>query len=102
MRLAASVPDIGWQFENAIYSRGLNYTRTHFAYQRAKEHTLTLTLRGTWCPDQATLPIGAQSISLFGETLLQLQCRDGLSTEVLLEPCEVAETEPEDVPVTTP
>ena len=102
VRLAASVPDIGWQFENAIFSRGLNYTRTHFAYQRAQEHTLTLTLRGTWCPDQATLPIGAQSISLFGETLLQLQCRDGLSTEVLLEPCEAAEAETEDTPVTSP
>jgi hypothetical protein len=102
VRLAASVPDIGWQFENTIYSRGLSYTRTHFAHQRAKEHTLTLTLRGAWCPDQATLPIGARSISLFGETLLQLQCRDGLSTEVLLEPCEVAETQTQDPPVTTP
>ena len=102
VRLAASVPDIGWRFENVIASRGLAYTRTHFTYQRAKEHTLRLTLRGTWCPDEATAPVGTESFSLFGETLLQLQCRDGLSTEVLLEPCGVAETETQDTPVTTP
>ena len=102
VRLAASVRDIGWQFENAIVSRGLSYTRRHFAYQRAKEHTLTLTLRGTWCPDEATAPMGTASIFLFGETLLQLRCRDGLGTAVLLEPCEVDETETQDTPVTTP
>ena len=87
VRLAASVPDIGWQFDNDIVARGLNYTSNHFAFQRAKEHTLRLTLRGTWCPDESTAPIGTESISLFGETLLQLQCQDGLSTEVLLRPC---------------
>ena len=101
VRLAASVPDIGWQFDNDIVARGLNYASSHFAFQHAKEHTLRLTLRGAWCPDESTAPIGTESISLFGETLLQLQCRDGLSTEVLLEPCEAAETEtqaPQDAP----
>ena len=101
-RLAASVPDIGWQFEDTIVSRGLSYTRRHFAFQRAKEHTLRLTLRGTWCPDEATAPVGTESVALFGETLLLLQCQDGLSTEVLLEPCGVDETEPQDAPATTP
>ena len=102
VRLAASVPDIGWQFENTIVSRGLSYTRRRFAFQRAKAHTLRLTLRGTWCPDEATAPFGTESVALFGETLLQLPCRDGLSTEVRLDPCGVAETESQGTPVTTP
>ena len=46
VRLAASVPDIGWQYENEIVSRGLSYASRHFAFQRAKEHTLRLVLRG--------------------------------------------------------
>ncbi len=87
VRLAASVPDIGWEFEDDILSRGLSYARIRFAYQRAKQHTLRLTLRGTWCPDKATLPIGARSVLQRGETLLMLPCQDGLGTEVLLEPC---------------
>ena len=87
VRLAASVPDIGWQFDDDIVSRGLNYASSHFAFQHAKEHTLRLVLRGTWCPDEATAPIGTDSVSFFGETLLQLQCHDGMSTEVLLRPC---------------
>ena len=102
VRLAASVPDIGWRFENAIVARGLTYSRRHFAYQRAIEHTLRLTLRGTWCPDEATAPIGTESVVLIGETLLQLRCRDGLNTEVLLEPCEMSEPETQEAPVTTP
>lgn len=102
VRLAASVPDIGWQFENTIVSRGHSYTRRRFAFQRAKAHTLRLTLRGTWCPDEATAPVETESVALFGETLLQLQCRDGLSTEVRLDPCGVDETESQGTPVTTP
>ncbi len=98
VRLAASVPDIGWQFNNDIVARGLNYTSNHFAFQRAKEHTLRLALRGTWCPDESTAPPGTESISLFGETLLQLQCRDGMSSEVLLRPCGTTEPETQDAP----
>ena len=98
VRLAASVPDIGWQFDDDIITRGLGYASNHFAFQEAKEHTLRLTLRGTWCPDEATAPIGTESISLFGETLLQLQCRDGMSSEVLLRPCGTTEAETEDAP----
>ena len=87
VRLAASVPDIGWQFDSDIVSRGLPYATRHFASQRGREHTLRLVLRGTWCPDEMDTPPGTESIALFGETLLQLQCRDGLGTEVLLRPC---------------
>ena len=87
VRLAASVPDIGWQYENEIVSRGLSYASRHFAFQRAKEHTLRLVLRGTWCFEDAEAPVGTKSITLFGQTLLQLQCGDGLSTEVLLRRC---------------
>ncbi len=90
VRLAASVPDIGWTFEDDIVSRGLNYASKHFAFQVAEEHTLTLALRGTWCPDAAGSPPGTESIHRSGETVLQLQCRDGMSTEVLLQPCETA------------
>ncbi len=90
VQLAASVPDIGWTFEDDIVSRGLGYASKHFAFQVAKEHTLTLALRGTWCPDAAGSPPGTESIHRSGETVLQLQCRDGMSTEVLLQPCETA------------
>ena len=90
VRLVASVPDIGWQFESDIFSRGLSYASSHFAMQRAKEHKLRLVLRGEWCPDELTAPSGAEWISLFGHTLLQLQCKDGLGTEILLRPCAAA------------
>ena len=96
VRLAASVPDIGWQFDNDIVARGLGYASNHFAFQEAKGHTLRLTLRGTWCPDESTAPIGTESISLFGETLLRLECRDGMSSEVLLRPCGTTEPENQD------
>ncbi len=96
VRLAASVPDIGWQFGNDIVARGLGYASNHFAFQKAKAHTLRLTLRGTWCPDESTAPIGTESISLFGETLLHLQCRDGMTSAVLLRPCGTTEPENED------
>ena len=92
VRLAASVPDIGWTFEDDIVSRGLGYASRHFAFQVAKEHTLTLTLRGTWCPDEAGAPPGTESTHDSGETVLQLQCRDGMSTEVVLQPCATADS----------
>ncbi len=91
LRLAASVPDIGWTFENDIVSRGLGYASKHFAFQVAKEHTLTLSLRGTWCPDEAGAPLGIESVHSSGETLLDLRCRDGMSTEVVLQPCATAD-----------
>ena len=95
VRLAASVPDIGWQVDPRIFREGLNYASRHFAFQRAREHTLRLVLRGNWCPDESTAPFGSEWISLSGETLLQLRCSDGLATEILLRPCPTAPAEPE-------
>jgi len=91
VRLAASVPDMGWAFEDDIVSRGLGYASKHFAFQVAKEHTLTLTLRGTWCPDETGAPPGTESTHDSGETVLRLRCRDGMSTEVVLQPCATAD-----------
>ena len=95
VRLVASVPDIGWQFDPRIYRDGLNYASQRFAFQRASEHTLRLVLRGNWCPDESTAPFGSEWISLSEETLLQLPCSDGLATEILLRSCPAAPTEPE-------
>ncbi|MYC65129.1 MAG: hypothetical protein F4X12_02215 [Acidobacteriia bacterium] len=95
IRLVASVPDIGWQFDPRIYRDGLNYASRHFAFQRAREHTLRLVLRGNWCPDESTAPFGSEWISLSGQTLLQLPCSDGLATEILLRACPTAPEEPE-------
>ena len=92
VQLAASVPDIGWTFEDDIVSRGLGYASRHFAFQVAKEHALTLTLRGTWCPDEAGAPSGTESTHDSGDTVLQLQCRDGMSTAVVLQPCAAADS----------
>ena len=91
VRVAASVPDIGWTFEDDIVSRGLGYASRHFAFQVAREHTLTLMLRGTWCPDEAGAPPGIESTHDSGETVLQVQCRDGMGTEVVLQPCAAAD-----------
>ena len=86
--LVASVPDIGWQFDkDEIVSRGLGYASEHFASEEASEHTLRLVLRGTWCFEEMEAPLGTGSIALFGQALLQPQCRDGLGTELLLRPC---------------
>ncbi len=93
VRLVASVPDIGWQFEPRIYRDGLNYASRHFAFQRAKEQTLRLVLRGNWCPDESTAPFGSEWISLSEETLLQLRSSDGFASEILLRPCPAAAAE---------
>lgn len=93
VQIAASVPDIGWTFEDDIVSRGLGYASRQFAFQGAKEHTLTLALRGTWCPDESAIPPGTEFTHRSGETVLEIKCRDGMSTEVLLQACEPAAPE---------
>ena len=101
VQLIASVPDIGLQFENAIVSRSLSHASRHFAFQRAKEHTLRLVLRGDWYADESAAPLpppGLEWFSLFGHALLQLQCRDGLGTEMLLRPCPAIDNGPEPEP----
>jgi hypothetical protein len=88
VRLAASVPDIGWQFGKEIGREGSSYAARQFAIQPARQHTLRLMLRGTWCLEEVTAPPGSRAVSLYDGTLLQLRCSDGMSTEVLLRPCE--------------
>ena len=91
VRLAASVPDIGWRFDSELFSHGLRYASSQFASQLAKKHTLSLMLRGTWCPDETVAPPGTESVTSSGQTLLELQCRDGLGTEVLLRNCGISQ-----------
>lgn len=47
-------------------------------------------MRSTWHPDETKVPLGAEWISLFGQTLLHLPCRDGLGTQILLRECEAS------------
>ena len=88
VRLAASVPDIGWQFDEIIKTRGLNYASRHFKRQAAKVHSLTLELRGTWTIGQG--PESATSEIVGNETIVQMQASDGMSVEILLTPVQVS------------
>ena len=86
VRLGASVPDMGWQFDPAEIERlGLSYTNKQFARQEAAEYTLELVLRGNWC--LAVAPAGARTVFRAGETTLSLECSEGMTTEVSLEAC---------------
>ena len=86
VRVAASVPDMGWQFDPAQIERlGLGYTNKQFARQETAEHNLSLVLRGNWCLRES--PDGANTSFQAGNTTLNLQCSDGMTTEVLLESC---------------
>ena len=82
--LAASVPDIGWQFDSAIVSRGLSYASNHFKRQEAKVHLLELSLRGNWRLAEDVEGVWLHSTSN-GTTLL-LKSTDGLSSLVQLTP----------------
>ena len=82
--LAASVPDIGWQFDSVIVSRGLSYASNHFKRQEAKVHLLELSLRGNWRLAEDVQGVWLHSTS-YGTTLL-LKSTDGLSSLVRLTP----------------
>ena len=82
VRLSASVPDIGWHFENEIRSRGLAYASRHFARQVAKVHSLNLTLRGTWTINEGQQFATAEIVD--GETTIRMQARDGMSVGISL------------------
>lgn len=84
VRLAASVPDIGWTFGATIGQQGLSYTNKQFARQQAKVHDLELVLRGRWQIDQG--PESAASQLVGEETVVSMQATDGLSSEILLSP----------------
>ena len=82
--LAASVPDIGWQFDSEIVSHGLSYASNHFKRQEAKVHLLELSLRGNWRLAEDVEGVWLHSTSN-GTTLL-LKSTDGLSYLVRLTP----------------
>ena len=82
--LAASVPDIGWQFDSEIVSRGLSYASNHFKRQEAKVHLLELSLRGNWRLAEDVEGVWLHSTSN-GTTLL-FKSTDGLSYLVRLTP----------------
>ena len=82
--LAASVPDIGWQFDREIVSRGLSYASSHFRRQEAKVHLLELSLRGNWRLAQDVEGVWLNSTGF--ETTLFLKSTDGLSSLVRLTP----------------
>ena len=82
--LAASVPDIGWQFGREIVSQGLSAANDHFRHQEAKVHILELSLRGNWRLAEDVEGVSLNSTN-HGTTLL-LECTDGLSYRVRLTP----------------
>ncbi len=85
VRLAASVPDLGWQFEDEeIKAKGLSYASKQFARQPATVHSLQLTLRGFWTISQG--PESATAEIVGGETVVRMLVSNGMSTEILLSP----------------
>jgi hypothetical protein len=88
VRLAASVPDIGWQFDEIIQTRGLSYASRQFKRQAAQVHNLTLDLRGTWTISQG--PASATSEIAGDETSVRVQASDGMSVEILLTPVQAS------------
>ena len=86
IRLGASVPDMGWEFDaSEIETRGLSYTNKQFARQEAAEYTLDLVLRGNWCLSGS--PDGARTVYRAGETTLYMECSQGLTSQVSLQAC---------------
>ena len=82
VRLAASVPDIGWEFDKRRVALGLSGGTSAFVRQEAKTHDLQLILRGEWCVDNA--PAGTESSSSGEFTTIRLACKDGMSSEIAL------------------
>jgi len=84
LRLAASVPDLGWDSNDRQLHRGLAYGSRHYATQSAKTHRLTLVLRGGWT--LAEPEAGANAETRGGDTIVEIICRDGLSRQLALRP----------------
>ena len=82
--VAASVPDIGWQFDSEIVSRGLSYASNHFRHQEAKVHLLRLRLRGNWRLAEDVEGVWLNNTG--HETTLFFKSTDGLSSLVRLTP----------------
>ncbi len=86
LRIAASVPDIGWSLDKREVARsGLAKSKDYFIYQPAKEHELLITLRGNWQLDKPMAGVTVKTIRK-DETTVSLNVQDGLSKELLLKP----------------
>ena len=84
VRLAASVPDLGWDSDDKRLHRGLAYGSRHYATQSAKSHRLKVVLRGRWELAEPASDISAETRG--GETALEMSCSDGLSRQLTLRP----------------
>ena len=84
VHLAVSVPDLGWQSEDAELYRGLAYGSRHYATQDAARHLLKVVLRGRWELAEADPDIGARVEA--DVTVLEIPCSDGLSRRMTLQP----------------
>ena len=84
VHLAASVPDLGWQSDDAELYRGLAYGSRHYATQAARRHLLRVVLRGRWELAEADPDISARVEA--DVTLLEIPCSDGLSRRLTLQP----------------
>ena len=84
VHLAASVPDLGWQSDDAQLHRGLAYGSRHYATQAARRHLLRVVLRGRWELAEADPDISAQVEA--DVTVLEIPCSDGLSRRLTLQP----------------
>ena len=88
LRIAASVPDIGWSFDKREVARfGSAKSKDYFSNQPAKVHELSITLRGKWQLDK---PMAGVTMKTTGRdtTTLAFNVQDGLSKELLLKPAE--------------
>ena len=86
VRLAASVPDLGWPSDDAQLYKGLAYGSRHYATQSAKSYRLKVVLRGRWELTEPASDISAQAEG--NETVLEISCSDGLSRLVTLRPID--------------
>ena len=84
VRLAASVPDLGWQSDDAELHKGLAYGSRHYATQSAESYRLKVVLRGRWELTEPASDISAQAEG--NETVLEISCSDGLSRLLTLRP----------------
>ena len=84
LHLAASVPDLGWQSNDAELYRGLSYGSRQYATQSAATHRLQMVLRGRWELARAVPDVRIRIEAR--ETLLEIPSRDGLSRQLILRP----------------
>jgi chondroitin-sulfate-ABC endolyase/exolyase len=87
IQLAASVPDLGWESDvEELRIDGLGYASKNYYRQEAKLHRLRLTLRGRWKLAEASPAAGLHVKG--AQTILELNCKDGLTEQLVLAPVE--------------